>query len=141
MHIDAHCHIYPDEYFEILEKEGPRYGVKLLTNADGERIVDIKGMMHPPIEPFTNVDLRLKTMDEMNLDMNILSFSSNPAATGRTTGWPMNSARRRTTPTPPSSKNTPRNFMDWRRSPHRTSISRSKNSSARWANSGSRAGS
>ena len=78
MHIDAHCHIYPDEYFEILEKEGPRYGVKLMTNAEGERVVDIKGMMHPPIEPFTNVELRLETMAEMNLDMNILSFSSNP---------------------------------------------------------------
>ncbi len=78
MHIDAHCHIYPDEYFEILENEGPRYGVKLTTNADGKRIVDIKGMIHPPIEPFTNVDLRLETMDEMSLDMNILSFSSNP---------------------------------------------------------------
>ena len=78
MHIDAHCHIYPDEYFEILEKEGPRYGVKLMTNAQGERVVDIKGMMHPPIELFTNVELRLQTMAEMRLDMNILSFSSNP---------------------------------------------------------------
>ena len=78
MHIDAHCHIYPDEYFEILEKEGPRYGVRLMTNAEGERVVDIKGMMHPPIELFTNVELRLQTMSEMKLDMNILSFSSNP---------------------------------------------------------------
>ncbi len=78
MHIDAHCHIYPDEYLEIIEKEGPRYGVRFFTDEKGARRLDIKGMTHPPLEPFTSVELRLKTMDEMNLDMNVLSFSSNP---------------------------------------------------------------
>ncbi len=78
MHIDAHCHIYPDEYFALVEKEGPRYGVRVFTDSEGARRVDIKGAMHPPLEPFTNVDLRLETMAGMRLDMNVLSFSSNP---------------------------------------------------------------
>lgn len=78
MRIDAHCHIYPEEYFDLLGKEGPRYGVRLFTDEEGARRVDIKGAMHPPIEPFVNVERRLRTMEEMRLDMNVLSFSSNP---------------------------------------------------------------
>lgn len=78
MHIDAHCHIYPEEYLALLEKEGPRYGVRLFTDAEGARRADVKGATHPPLEPFSSVELRLETMAEMGLDMNVLSFSSSP---------------------------------------------------------------
>jgi len=78
MNIDVHCHIYPQEYFDIVEKEGPRYGVTLYTDEKGARRVNIKGDTHPPLEPFVNVELRMETMRRMGLDMNVLSFSSNP---------------------------------------------------------------
>ncbi|MEE9275787.1 MAG: amidohydrolase family protein [bacterium] len=78
MHIDIHCHIFPDEFIELLEKEGPRFGVKIFTDDKGNRRVDVKGDPHPPLEPFTNVDVRLATMEKMGLDMNVLSFSARP---------------------------------------------------------------
>jgi aminocarboxymuconate-semialdehyde decarboxylase len=78
MHIDVHCHIFPDEYVDLMEKEGPKYGVTIHTDDDGVKHCTLKGVRQPPLTPFTNTDVRLETMKEMGLDMNILSFSSRP---------------------------------------------------------------
>ena len=78
MHIDVHCHIYPKEYCDLVEKEGPRFGVKVFTDEKGVKRANVKGEPHPPLEPFINVGARLATMREMGLDMNVLSFSSRP---------------------------------------------------------------
>jgi aminocarboxymuconate-semialdehyde decarboxylase len=78
MHIDVHCHIYPQEYFDLVAKEGPRYGVTVFTDENGIKRASVKGEMQPPLEPFIETGLRLKTMTEMGLDMNVLSFSSRP---------------------------------------------------------------
>jgi len=78
MHIDVHCHIYPQEYFDIVEREGPRHGVRVFTDEKGGKRCEVKGQMQPPLEPFTDVGMRLATMREMGLDMNVLSFSSRP---------------------------------------------------------------
>ncbi len=78
MHIDVHCHIFPEEYIELAEREGPRHGVTIFTDEKGARRANVKGEPHPPLEPFVDVDVRLAAMAEMGLDMNVLSFSSRP---------------------------------------------------------------
>ncbi|MDA0999912.1 MAG: amidohydrolase family protein [bacterium] len=78
MHIDVHCHIFPKEHIDLIEKEGPRYGVKIFIDDQGRKRADVKGELHPPLEPFMDLDIRFKTMEKMRLDMNVLSFSSRP---------------------------------------------------------------
>lgn len=78
MHIDIHCHIYPNEYVNLIKQEGARFGVEVQENSDGDRKIIVKGLTFGNLQNFTDVDLRLKKMEEMGLDMNILSFSSNP---------------------------------------------------------------
>ncbi len=78
MHIDVHCHMFPDEYIDLVEKEGGRYGAVIHTGGDGERYCTLKGARQPPLKPFMDTGVRLGTMDEMGLDMNVLSFSSRP---------------------------------------------------------------
>ncbi len=78
MHIDVHCHIFPKEYIDLIEKEGARFGVSIFTDDDGELRASLKGQLQPPLKPFVDVDVRLAKMKEMGLDMNVLSFSSRP---------------------------------------------------------------
>ncbi len=78
MHIDIHCHVFPREYIDLVEKEGARFGVSIFTDEDGELRVSLKGQLQPPLKPFMDVDVRMATMKEMGLDMNVLSFSSRP---------------------------------------------------------------
>ncbi len=78
MHIDVHCHIFPQEYIDLIEKEGARFGVSIFTDDDGELRASLKGQLQPPLKPFVDVDVRLAKMKEMDLDMNVLSFSSRP---------------------------------------------------------------
>ncbi|MFC1492154.1 amidohydrolase family protein [Nitrospinota bacterium] len=78
MHIDVHCHIFPEEYIDLVEKEGPRFGATIHTDEEGEKHVTLKGQRQPPLKPFMDVEVRLATMKEMGLDMNVLSFSSRP---------------------------------------------------------------
>lgn len=78
MHIDVHCHVFPKEYIDLIEKEGDRFGVSLFTDDEGELRVSLKGTPQPPLKPFMEPDVRLAKMEEMGLDMNVLSFSSRP---------------------------------------------------------------
>ncbi len=78
MHIDVHCHIFPEEYIDLMEKEGAPYGAVIHTDENGDKHVTLKGVRQPPLKPFTNTGVRLETMKEMGLDMNVLSFSSRP---------------------------------------------------------------
>ncbi|MEE9256863.1 MAG: amidohydrolase family protein [bacterium] len=78
MHIDVHCHMFPDEYLDLVEKEGGKYGAVIHTGDDGEKHCILKGVRQPPLKPFMDTGVRLGTMDEMGLDMNVLSFSSRP---------------------------------------------------------------
>lgn len=78
MHIDVHCHIFPQEYIDLIDREGARFGVSIFTDEDGLLRASIKGQLQPPLKPFVDVDVRLAKMEEMGLDMNVLSFSSRP---------------------------------------------------------------
>lgn len=78
MHIDVHCHIFPEEYIDLMEREGPRYGAVIHTDENGDKHVTLKGIRQPPLKPFMDPSVRMETMKEMGLDMNVLSFSSRP---------------------------------------------------------------
>ncbi len=78
MHIDIHCHIFPQEYIDLIEREGARFGVSIFTDDNGELRASLKGETQPPLKPFMEPNVRLAKMKEMGLDMNVLSFSSRP---------------------------------------------------------------
>ncbi|MFP6889994.1 MAG: amidohydrolase family protein [Nitrospinota bacterium] len=78
MHIDVHCHIFPEEYIDLMEREGPRYGAVIHTDENGDKHATLKGIRQPPLKPFMDPSVRMETMKEMGLDMNVLSFSSRP---------------------------------------------------------------
>ena len=78
MHIDVHCHIFPEEYINLMEKEGAPYGAVIHTDENGDKHATLKGVRQPPLKPFMDTGVRLETMKEMGLDMNVLSFSSRP---------------------------------------------------------------
>lgn len=78
MNIDVHCHFFPQEYINLVEKEGPKYGVTIYRDDAGLLQASVKGQIQPPLKPFMDPAVRLDKMKEMGLDMNVFSFSSRP---------------------------------------------------------------
>ena len=78
MIIDVHTHYFPGPYLELVEKEGGRYGVELSTNNEGERELRIQGALHPPLRPFFDLEVRLRDMQAMGVDVQVVHHSSRP---------------------------------------------------------------
>ncbi len=78
MIVDVHTHYFPERYLDLVEKEGSRYGVELTRNDQGERELRIQGLLHPPLRAFFDVDLRLREMEAMGVDVHVVHHSSRP---------------------------------------------------------------
>ncbi|MCL5263925.1 MAG: amidohydrolase [Chloroflexi bacterium] len=74
MKIDLHTHFYPPKYFEFLEEHNTKY--EMTKDATGKKILKHKGARFLTITPeMTSPENRLKQMDEVGVDVQVLSLS------------------------------------------------------------------
>lgn len=78
MIVDVHTHYFPEEYLDLVEREGSRYGVELTRNREGERELRLQGALHPPLRAFFDVEVRLRDMKTQGVDVQVVHHSSRP---------------------------------------------------------------
>jgi aminocarboxymuconate-semialdehyde decarboxylase len=72
MHIDFHCHFYPEEYLNKLEAS--RGDVRIEKNDKGEKIILSMGAKAGPVtEDFFDIEVRLDKIKQNDIDMQILT--------------------------------------------------------------------
>jgi aminocarboxymuconate-semialdehyde decarboxylase len=72
MHIDFHCHLYPEEYLKRLEAS--KGEVRIEKNDKGERIILSMGARAGPVtEDFFDIEVRLDKIKRNRIDMQILT--------------------------------------------------------------------
>jgi len=72
MHIDFHCHFYPEEYLKKLEAS--KGDVRIETNEKGEKIILSMGAKAGPVtEDFFDIEVRLDKIKQNRIDMQILT--------------------------------------------------------------------
>ena len=76
--IDAHAHWFPPEWMDLLEREGPRYGVVLGRNSKGYRTAEGGGLPFKQTFAADMIDLDciIQSMPPARLDMRILSLTN-----------------------------------------------------------------
>lgn len=72
MHIDFHCHFYPEQYLKKLEAS--KGDVRIETNEKGERIILSMGAKAGPVtEDFFDIEVRLDKIKQNRIDMQVLT--------------------------------------------------------------------
>ncbi len=72
MHIDFHCHLYPEKYLKRLEAS--KGDVRIEKNEKGERIILSMGAKAGPVtEDFFDIEVRLDKIKQNKIDMQILT--------------------------------------------------------------------
>jgi len=72
MHIDFHCHLYPEEYLNRLEAS--RGDVRIERNDKGERLILSMGAKAGPVTPdYFDIELRLDKIKQNDIDMQVLT--------------------------------------------------------------------
>lgn len=73
--IDIHAHYYPEAYLSLLEREGEPFGATLARDARGPMIAVGEMRVGPLEQRFIDVDLRVAEMDELGVDIQLLSMT------------------------------------------------------------------
>lgn len=72
MHVDFHCHFYPEEYLKKLEAS--KGDVRIEKNEKGEKIILSMGAKAGPVtEDFFDIEVRLDQIKRNTIDMQILT--------------------------------------------------------------------
>lgn len=72
MHIDFHCHLYPEEYLKRLEAS--RGDVRIERNDKGERLILSMGAKAGPVtEDYFDIEVRVDKIKQNRIDMQILT--------------------------------------------------------------------
>lgn len=74
--IDTHSHWFPQEWVDLIEKEGAANGAKVGRNAHGRVTFQVPGMSYVFKPEYTDLDIRFKAMDDAGVDMHVLSLTS-----------------------------------------------------------------
>ena len=74
--IDIHAHFYPESYLRLIEAEGAEFGVSCSYAHPGGPVIDVGGVKSPPLERrYYDLEDRIASMDEMNVDVHALSLT------------------------------------------------------------------
>ena len=73
--IDTHAHWYPQEWMDLVDKDGGREGGKIERSAAGFKFVG-GGLVNAFTEEFVSLELRLEGMKRQGVDMNCLSLTT-----------------------------------------------------------------
>ncbi len=74
--IDTHTHWFPQEWVDLIEKEGAANGAKIGRNARGNVTFHVPGMSYVFKPEYTDLNIRFKAMERAGLDMHVLSLAS-----------------------------------------------------------------
>ncbi|MBI3055512.1 MAG: amidohydrolase [Betaproteobacteria bacterium] len=74
--IDTHTHFFPQEWIDLLEREGPAHGVTLGRNDSGAITFACPGIRQVFAKPFIDLGIRLKAMDKEGVDVHSLSLTT-----------------------------------------------------------------
>lgn len=74
--IDTHSHWFPQEWIDLIEKEGAANGAEVGRNARGQVTFHVPGMRYVFKKEYTDLDMRFKAMDEAGVDMHVISLTS-----------------------------------------------------------------
>ena len=76
MRIDAHAHLYPDRFLDLIERQGDKHPVEVRREgAGGERKLIVAGREFFTFLPdFFDLDVRLEQMAAAAVDMQVLSL-------------------------------------------------------------------
>src|SRR3954468_20766289 len=74
--VNVHAHWYPQEWVDVVEKDGPANGVKLGRTAKGYLTMSVPGFTAPFTPERVDLGVRLKMMDAANVDVHALSLTS-----------------------------------------------------------------
>lgn len=74
--IDIHAHFYPERFLELLDKEGGSFGIRVHREGGKGPVLLIGEARLGPLKPsFTDLDLRLKEMNRIRVDVHALSLT------------------------------------------------------------------
>jgi len=74
--IDTHTHFFPQEWIDLLVREGPAHGATLGTNDKGAVTFAFPGIRQVFFKPFVDLGIRLKAMDKEGVDVHSLSLTT-----------------------------------------------------------------
>jgi aminocarboxymuconate-semialdehyde decarboxylase len=74
--VDAHTHFFPAEWVALVEKEGAEFGARLGRNAQGTPTFGAGGLSAVFSPAYTDLDARIRYMDDVGVDMHVLSLMS-----------------------------------------------------------------
>ncbi len=74
--VDIHAHYYPKPFLKLLDEQGASFGVRLRTDDPRGVIIEMKTGTQGPLKPaFIDLDIRLKEMDRLKVDIHALSLT------------------------------------------------------------------
>jgi hypothetical protein len=90
--IDVHTHCLTEAWFELLQRHGgPRYSVKAVSG--GMRAIHLDGApFMTPVPAMFDYDLRLRTMNDVGVDVGVVSLTCPNCYLGRTGSEPRGGA-------------------------------------------------
>lgn len=74
--IDTHTHWFPQEWIDLIEKEGGANGAKVGRNEKGQVTFHVPGMGYVFKKEYTDLGIRLKAMEVAGVDMHVISLTS-----------------------------------------------------------------
>ena len=75
--IDIHAHFFPQEFLDIVKREGGPGGLKVDTSDPDGPVIDFRGRRGKPLEArFIDIDARIASMDEQGVDVHALSLTT-----------------------------------------------------------------
>lgn len=78
MRVDCHTHFIPVAMLEEIRRHGARFGMEVRDDpSDGLQLI-MKGVLHPPLAPFSKVDEHLERMRTARIDTHVIWQSSRP---------------------------------------------------------------
>jgi aminocarboxymuconate-semialdehyde decarboxylase len=74
--IDIHAHWYPQEWLDLLARDGAKEGARLERTPEGGYKIQAKRIVNAFDERFVGLDGRLKAMDKAKVDVHALSLTT-----------------------------------------------------------------
>ncbi len=78
MRIDAHTHFFPKAFLTEIGRRGAAFQMETRTSANGEVELIMKGVPHPPLKAFHDVDEHFQHMTRNKIDAHVVWQSSRP---------------------------------------------------------------
>jgi len=78
MRIDSHTHFFPLPFLKEIGRRGKPFGMEVAAGPDGVPTLTMRGVPHPNLRPFYDVDEHLRRMDTAGIDMHVVWQSSRP---------------------------------------------------------------